>query len=158
MMGLWAWYSTWTVSLLPLTPLSWEEKSRPTKIKCRVNIIQLVGGAVLCLVNQLYLTLCDPMDCSLSGSSIHRIFQARILECVAMPSSRGPSQPRDRTQVSCIAGGFFTMSATREAQVGVNCHHVQVLPTALCHHFPWLLVTCFYLQSQQCCISLIIFL
>ena len=44
------------------------------------------------------------------------ILQARILEWVAMPSSRGSSQPRDRTQVSCIAGGFFTIWATREAQ------------------------------------------
>ena len=43
------------------------------------------------------------------------IFQARILEWVAMPSSRGSSRPRDRTQVSCIAGGFFTSWATREA-------------------------------------------
>ena len=43
------------------------------------------------------------------GSSVHEIFQARILEWVAIPFSRGSSQPRDRTQVSCIAGGFFTM-------------------------------------------------
>ena len=44
------------------------------------------------------------------------ILQARILEWVAMPSSRGSSWPRDRTQVSCIAGGFFTVWATKEAQ------------------------------------------
>jgi len=48
------------------------------------------------------------MDCSPSGSSVHRILQARILEWVAMPSSRGSSQPRDQTGVSCIAGRFFT--------------------------------------------------
>ena len=48
--------------------------------------------------------LCDPMDCRASGSSVHGILQARILEWVAMPSSRGSSQPRDRTQVSSIAG------------------------------------------------------
>ena len=46
-------------------------------------------------------TLCDPMDCSPPGSSVHRILQARILEWVAMTSSRGSSQPRDRTHVSC---------------------------------------------------------
>ena len=60
---------------------------------------------------QSCLTLCDPMDYSLPGSSVHGILQARILEWVAMPSSRGSSPPRDRTQVSCgscIAGGFFT--------------------------------------------------
>ena len=54
-------------------------------------------------------TLCDPMDCSPPGSSIHGILQARILEWVAMPSSKGSSQPRDRTQVSHIAGRFFTV-------------------------------------------------
>ena len=47
---------------------------------------------------QLYLTLCSP-----PGSSVHGIFQARILECVALPSSRGYSQPRDQTCVSCIS-------------------------------------------------------
>ena len=46
--------------------------------------------------------LCDPMDCSPPGSSVHGIFQAEILEWVAMLSSRGSSQPRDRTHVFCI--------------------------------------------------------
>ena len=50
----------------------------------------------------------DPMDCSPSGSSIHGILQATIPEWGAIPFSRGSSQPRDQTQVSCIAGGFFT--------------------------------------------------
>ena len=53
-------------------------------------------------------TLWDAMDCSPPGSSVHGILQARILEWVAMPSSRGSSWPRNRTCVSCIAGGFFT--------------------------------------------------
>ena len=52
--------------------------------------------------------LCDPKDCSLPGSSVHEIFQARILEWLAISFSRGSSWPRDQTQVSCIAGGFFT--------------------------------------------------
>ena len=55
------------------------------------------------------------MDCSPPGSSVHGILQARILEWVATPSFRGSSQLRDRTQVSRIAGGFFTISVTREA-------------------------------------------
>ena len=59
-------------------------------------------------VAQSCLTLCDPMDCSPPGSSVHGILQARILEWVAIPFSRESSQPRDRTQVSHIAGGFFT--------------------------------------------------
>ena len=45
-------------------------------------------------------TICNPMDCSPPGSSVHGILQARILKWVAMPSSRGSSQPRDRTCVS----------------------------------------------------------
>ena len=49
------------------------------------------------------------------GSSVHGIFQARILEWVAIPFSKGPFWPRDQTQVSCIAGRFFTIWATREA-------------------------------------------
>ena len=59
-------------------------------------------------VAQLGPTLCDPMDCSPPGSSIHGILQARILEWVALSFSRGSSRPRDRTHISCIAGGFFT--------------------------------------------------
>ena len=52
-------------------------------------------------------SLCDPMDCSLQGSSVRGISQATVLEWVAIPFSRGSSQPRDGTQISCIAGGFF---------------------------------------------------
>ena len=54
--------------------------------------------------------------CSLPSSSVHGILQARILQSVAMPSSRGSYQPRDQTHVSHIAGRFFTVWATREAQ------------------------------------------
>ena len=64
-------------------------------------------------VTQSYLMLCNPMDYI---PIPHGIIQARILERVAFPFSRGYSQPRDQTQVSHIAGGFFTSWATREAQ------------------------------------------
>ena len=57
------------------------------------------------------------MDCSLPGSSGHGILQTRILEWVVIPFSRGSSWPRDGTQVSCIAGRFFIVWATREAQI-----------------------------------------
>ena len=66
-------------------------------------------------VTQSCPTLHDRMDCSLPGSSAHGIFQARVLEWVAMPSSRGSSLPRDRTWVSSIADRRFTVWATREA-------------------------------------------
>ena len=78
---------------------------------------------------QSRLILFDPMDCSLSGSSAHGIFQARILEWVAISFSKRSSQPRGWTQVSCIVGRRFTIWATREVhwQVGINtcqdfCH------------------------------------
>ena len=61
------------------------------------------------LVSQLCLALCDSMDCSPPSSSVHGIFQARILEWVSIPISRGSSRPRDWMQVSCITGGFFTI-------------------------------------------------
>ena len=54
-------------------------------------------------------TLCDPMNCIQSVSFVHGILQARILEWIAVPFFRGSSQPRDQTQVSLIAGGFFTI-------------------------------------------------
>ena len=60
------------------------------------------------LVAKLCLTLCDRMDYSLPGSSVHGVLQARILERTAISFSRGFFQSRDRTQVSCIVGRFFT--------------------------------------------------
>ena len=65
---------------------------------------------------QSCLTLWDPVDCSLPGSSVHGSLQARILESVAISFSRASSQPRDWTWVSCIAGRCFILWATREAQ------------------------------------------
>ena len=65
------------------------------------------------LVTQLCLILCDPRDYSPPMSSVHGILQARILEWVAISFSRGSSQPRDWTWVSCIAGRIFTDWATK---------------------------------------------
>ena len=76
-----------------------------------------LSGPALYLVTQLCPTLWDPMDHSPPDSSVHGILLARISEWVAMPSSRGSSQLRDWTQVSCAAGGFFTSWATREAPI-----------------------------------------
>ena len=60
-------------------------------------------------------SFCDSMDCSPPGSSVHGILQARVLEWVAIPFSRRSSWPRDRTWVSCTAGRFFTIWASRKA-------------------------------------------
>ena len=74
------------------------------------------------LVAQSCPILWDPMNCSLPGSSVHGIPQARILQWVAFPFSRGSSPPRDGTQVSLIVGGFFTSWATREARTDMHIH------------------------------------
>ena len=62
------------------------------------------------------------MDCSLPDSSVHGILHTRILEWVAIPFSRGSSQPGDRTRVSCIAGRFFTVWATKWSSQGCAPH------------------------------------
>ena len=69
------------------------------------------------LVVQSCLTLCNSMDYIPSQSCVHGILQARILEWVAIPFSRGPSQPRDWTHISCTAGRFCTNWATRETHL-----------------------------------------
>ena len=78
------------------------------------------------------------MHCSLSGSSVHGIFQARVLEWIAISLSRGSSRPRNRTQVSCIAGRSFTVWATMEAVV--TAPKCQPLKTAEVCFFFMLLV------------------
>ena len=85
-------------------------------------------------------TVCGP-----PGSSVHGIFQAKILE-FAISFSKGPSWPKDRTRVSCIVGGFFTIWAIREAQcrddlkyTGVTCKSYTILYKGLEH--PWVLVS-----------------
>ena len=90
------------------------ERIQRGHIKGRLNLDRSMS-TVCVLVAQSCLTLCNPMDWSLPGSSVHGILQARILEWVAIPHSRGSSQPRDQTQVSGIAGRFVTVWATREA-------------------------------------------
>ena len=79
-------------------------------LHCRWILYQLSYRVkVKVLVAQSCPTLCEPMDCSLPGCSIQGIFQARILEWVAISFSRGSPRPRDHTRVACIAGRFFTM-------------------------------------------------
>ena len=77
------------------------------------------NGVAVVVVAQSCLTLCDPMDCNLPGSSVHGILQARIQEWVAISISRGSSQPRDQTWVSFIVGRFVTIWTTRKAPVSL---------------------------------------
>ena len=73
----------------------------------------------VCEVAQLCPTLCDTVDCSPPGSSLHGILQARILEWIAISFSRGSSQPRDGTWVSCIAGRRFTLYSKACTETGM---------------------------------------
>ena len=74
---------------------------------------------------QSCLTFWDPMDCSPPGSSVYGIFQAKLVEWVAMPSSRASFWPRDWiciSCVSCVAGGFFTRWVIGEALIHTHTH------------------------------------
>ena len=86
---------------------------------------------------------CDPMDCSPPGFSVHGIFQARILEWVAISFSRGSSWPWDWTQVSCPAGRFFTDWVTRETPIWYAVH--PIICGAVVHNKEWSLIPS-YLQ------------
>ena len=91
-----------------------------------------LGWVLICLLNALLLfcssevaqscpTLCNPMDCGLPGSSVHRIFQARILEWIATSFSRESSQPRDQTRVSCFS--FIDRHSFPTGRLGkAHCH------------------------------------
>ena len=85
----------------------------------------------LCEVAQSCPILCDPVDCSPPGSSVHGILQARILEWVAISFSRGSSQPRDRTHVSHIAGRCFSLWATRGASSLYQTRGRDIFPSLL---------------------------
>ena len=92
----------------------WMLKSVNESFEVKHDIGRVLKISVCVLVAQSCPTLRDPMDCSLLGSSVHGILQARLLGWVAIPFSKGSSSPpRDWTQVSCIAGGFFTVWATK---------------------------------------------
>ena len=77
---------------------------------------------VCVLVTQLCPTLWDPMDYSLPGSSVHGILQARTLEWVAIPFSRGSSRPRDRNWISHTAGRFLVVQAINTAYQQAKSH------------------------------------
>ena len=87
-----------------LTLLQWSgtEPTIPPRFAC-------IYLSCRCMHAQSYLTLCDPMNCSPPGSSVHGILQARILEWVAIPLSGVSSPPRDQTWVSQVADRFFTI-------------------------------------------------
>ena len=104
-----------TFSRTSLSRLSLELSLESNEVRIWIHLSDSIPEVPEVKVTQSCLTLCDPMDCSPPSSSVHRFPQARVLEWVAIPFARGSSQPRDWTQVSCIAGLFFTSRATSEA-------------------------------------------
>ena len=79
-------------------PSCWKNKIHT--FENNINILPILTNLSISVVAQSCLTLCDPMNCRPPGSSVHGILQARILKWLAMPSSRGSSQPRDQTCIS----------------------------------------------------------
>ena len=130
-----AWISHWHTYVsslwnLPLTPSHPFRLSRSTwpELPVSYSKFPLLSILHMCvLVAQECLTLCNPMDCSPPGFSVHGILQARILEWLAIPFSRESSQPRDWTWVSFIAGRFFTIWITREAHFTYGNIYISVL-------------------------------
>ena len=112
--------------------------------KCNVASVTFLQAAVKMkvIVAQSCWTLCNPMDCSPPGSSVHGILQARILEWVAISFSWGSSRQRDQTWVSWIAGRFFTSEppgkppgcwvGLKEKQL-LNCRFLSLLPDINSH-------------------------
>ena len=106
------------------------------ELLCR-SVQHVIHSFIHILINWPYeaaqscMTFCEPMDCNLPGSSVHGILQARVLEWVATSFSRGSSQPRDQTRVSCIAGRCFTVWAIREAYLN------QLIQQIFIKHLLW---------------------
>ena len=103
-------------------------------------------------------TLYDPMDCSLPGSSVHGIFQAIVLEWIAISFSRGYSQTRDWTQVSHIVDRHFTVWATREVQKSFSIYFSFLVPSFLSLYllptlFPPPIPSIYCTVELQCCVS-----
>ena len=102
----------------------------------------------VCMHVQLYLPLCDPMDCNPPGSSVHGIFQAKILEWIVISYSRGSSQPTDRTHVSCLsctARQILYHSATWEAPIYIYYHQIVTGSSQSCmstSNFSLILISC----------------
>ena len=99
--GVLAWKIPWTEEPGGLQSM-WSQRD----ITERLSMSSMVKGCVCVCV--CCVQLCNTMDCSLPGSSVHQILHAELLEWVAIPFSTGSSLSRDQTLVSCIAGRFFT--------------------------------------------------
>ena len=100
--------SSWPPGLQPTRlPHPWDFQDKNTGVGCHF-LLQCMEVKSESEAPQSCLIPRDPMDCSLPGSSVHGIFQARVLKGVAISFTKGSSWPRNQTRVSCIADRFFT--------------------------------------------------
>ena len=120
-------------------PHPWDSPGKNTGVGCHF-LLQCMKGKSESEVAQLCPTLCDPMDCSPLGSSVHGILQARTLEWVALPFSRDSCWPRYWTGASCVADGFYTDWVTRNVlwqfcQIVIHfCFILVVTESSLLNH------------------------
>ena len=126
--GLWL-LPPWSFLPPTCTVCLWWGKPAVTVMSTQLLYPTLVNNPRRKVKSLSRVQLCNPMDCSLPGSSVHGIFQAVVLEWIAISFSRGLSQPRDQTQVSRIAGRFFTVWVTRESPACPvqNQYHWQII-------------------------------
>ena len=108
-----------------------EVKVKQSDNSSRRNKRNRIKSVVCVLVTQSCPTLCDHMDCSPPGSSVHRILQARIQQWVTFCFSRGSSWPEDWTRVSHIAGRLLTIGAAMSLETGPNTYRQLILPDSL---------------------------
>ena len=93
--------------------------------------------------------LCDPMGCGLPGSSVHGIFQAIVLEWIAISFSRGSTQPRDRTRVSRIVDRHYHLSPCTQYHTGVGKPPTNLWTTPWTHLYPHPIWETSFLLSQR---------
>ena len=134
----WDWWITWQLwfQFFEQVPYVFSRKQFLVFIYRMWRLFKLLNYffffivyAFMCMLIQLRPTLCDPMDCSPSGSSVHRISQARILECANISFSRGSSWARDWTWISCIFlidGQILHHWATWEACIFLNMYFLDL--------------------------------
>ena len=94
------------------------------QIGCGLLVLCPLPGMHACSVTSVISDSLRPMDCSPPGSSVHEILQVRILEWVAISSSRESSWPRDGTHVSCTAGGFFSAEPPGKPSLPGHCRKI----------------------------------
>ena len=153
--GIWNLNLELRQTLSFFTQMSWSLISDTCKQRIQ-KISSLVAFCKLCTFSEAWFpqlcmhvcVTCSVVSDSLrphglygtSGSSVHRILQARMLKWVAVPFSRESSQPRDQTHVSCIAGRFFTIWITRKLFLSYKGHNITFIWTPNMVSGTWLVV------------------